>query len=498
MRHQNINKIRKKLAHKNEVEKRLLTDVFNGTTIGTVINTHDPQEMGRIQVYCPALGDNENGLVEDLPWCIYSSPFGGTVNSGTRGPDGYKIDGPTSYGMWAIPKTGAQVTITCIDGNPDYRLWTGCIYGQFLSHTMPHGRFFDEQDQSGILQNELDGPVSSSERPIQPLYRNLEDAFGNKKGNHEWKSRGMDNQVSNVDNVRIGETRSNLADDTNRGYSDNRHSNAYAVDESSVYSFTSPGFHSLSMDDKEENCRIKLRTTSGHMILMDDTNERIYISTARGNNWIELDQAGNIDLFTSGNFSVHAEKDMNFTSDKSIKMYAKEAIHIKSEDKIKIQSDKSMNLKSNTDINIKAIENMTTHVGIDYMLQSDNLMDIFANNNLRLNTNATMYTRSSLNTFINGAQTFLNSGISGNVITPISTLFVETAHIPSKIPEHEPWGRIATKPELEGNESQFTTNTILGLGSKISSSILELSYDDLNVGKLERKVNINRGNNWKR
>lgn len=496
-RNRNIKKIRNKLNKKIEKEKQLLKDVFNGTTIGTVINTSDPQEMGRVQVYCPSLGDNIDDNIENLPWCIYLTPFGGTIGFGNRGPEETEIDGSTSYGIWGLPKVGAQVLVTCMEGNPDYRIWLGCIFGQHLPHTMPHGRFFDKLDESGILSSNLDGPLDSTEKPIEPTYSNLEQAFGPKDGNHEWKSRGMDNQVSTVDNIRISETKSKLSDDTNKGYSKDRHSPEYAVNDSTIYSMTSPGFHSLSMDDKKENCRIKLRTTSGHMILLDDTNERIYLATAKGENWIELDQAGNIDMFTSGNFSVHAEKDINFTSNKSIKMYAKEAIHIKSEDQIKLQADKDLNIKSNKNLNIKSDLNTKMHVGVDFLLQADKKLDILAGDNLRLNSNATLYTKSSLNTYINGAQTFLNSGVSGNVITPISTLFVETAFIPSKIPEHEPWGRIATKPVMINNESQYTTNIIAGLGIN-TSSILELSYDSINVGKIERGITLIRGTNWKR
>lgn len=483
----NIKKIRNKLNKKIETEKRLLKDVFNGTTLGTVVNTSDPQEMGRLQIFCPSLGDNIDDNIENLPWCIYLTPFGGSIGFGDRGSEETEIDGSTSYGLWAIPKIGAQVLVTCMEGNPDYRIWLGCIYGQHLPHTMPHGRFFDDEK----------GPLNSNESNIEPTYSNMEQAFGPKGGNHEWKSRGMDNQVSSVDNIRISETKSKISDVINRGYSEDRHSPEYDVKDSTVYSLTSPGFHSLSMDDKKENCRIKLRTTSGHMVLLDDTNERIYLATAKGENWIELDQGGNIDIFTSGNFSVHAEKDINFTSDKSIKMYAKEAIHIKSEDQIKIQADKDINIKSNKNINVKSDLNTKIHVGVDFLLQADSKLDILAGADLRLNTNMTFYTKSTLNTYINGTQTYLNSMVGGNIITPISTLFVETAFIPSKIPEHEPWGRIATKAGMAGNESQFTTNIVAGLGSN-TSSILELSYNSSNVGKTERGTNITRGTNWKR
>jgi hypothetical protein len=83
-------------------------------------------------------------------------------------------------------------------------------------------------------------------------------------------------------------------------------------------------------------------------------------------------------------------------------------------------------------------------------------------------------------------------------VNPYTTSFVETAYIPSKVPEHEPWGRISTMPDLTGNESLYATNTLQGLGNQVNSAILELSYNDAKVGKLERGVNISRGKNWVR
>ena len=36
-------------------------------TIGVVVDTNDPQQMGRVRVVCPMWGDNYHSPVEDLP-----------------------------------------------------------------------------------------------------------------------------------------------------------------------------------------------------------------------------------------------------------------------------------------------------------------------------------------------------------------------------------------------------------------------------------------------
>ena len=107
-------------------------------------------------------GDRPDAPVTSLPWAMYCSPFAGTLSCGTRGPNPEKsvTEGTVSYGTWMIPKVGAQAFVMCLDGNPMYRVWLGCLPGQFLTHTMPMGRFFSEGTE---------GPFSSTEKTIEPL-----------------------------------------------------------------------------------------------------------------------------------------------------------------------------------------------------------------------------------------------------------------------------------------------------------------------------------------
>ena len=111
-----------------------------------------------------------------------------------------------------------------------------------------------------------------------------------------------------------------------------------------TYSWTTPGFHSLSMQDNAENCRIRFRTTHGHQIIMDDTNERIYISTAGGKAWIEMDEAGNIDMYAERNISMHAGKDINFAADGVFRVQAAEGIHMSTEAEMRIHTKTDLHI----------------------------------------------------------------------------------------------------------------------------------------------------------
>jgi hypothetical protein len=350
-----------------QIEKRKEFErAYSGTTTGVVIDTADPQGMGRLRIFCPAIGDTQDVELEAIPWAMYGTPFGGSVGYGTRGAEDSQVDGSVAYGFWGIPKIGATCLVTCIDGNSEYRVWTGCIYPQFLVHTMPHGRYLEGKE----------GPFDSREQPVQPLDENFEEAYEGmvRVETEEWFTRGADRQVSAVNNTLtsgVDEEGNDLAmndkvDEDGRGYQKSRqHPNIPGSDngkntDSLVYSWTTPGNHTISMDDAANNTRIRIRTTGGQQIILDDTNERIYLSSAKGRNWIELDQQGNIDMFTDGNTSIHSRKNINFTADENINMYAGGKINLVCEDEYRLHAVKDIHI--HTDQNYRQYSEIDTKI----------------------------------------------------------------------------------------------------------------------------------------
>lgn len=457
----------------------------DSVTIGTVVDTNDPQQMGRVRVVCQQWGDSWTSVVEDLPWALYVAPFGGQTQVGSRGPGVQESEGGVAYGMWAIPKVGAQVVVMCIDGNPMSRMYFGCIYDQFTPHTMPHGRFMFEDhpelEKKGSSPAPF-GPYTSTEKYIQPLTDNMKLAFGSKsEPNYEYRSRAADYSVTRVDISQINQTYSKVQDDENVEYDGWTSTQGYQASrsdpttpssytdknyDSMVYSFTSPGFHALSMDDRQENCRVRLRTTSGHQIIMDDTNERIYIATAHGNNWIEMDQEGNIDIYTSSKLSVHAAKEINLTSDDTIRMYAKKGIHMHSDDEIRMDAAK--------DIHVKTAQNIRTHASQDILVEAGQEVSVKAGADLKLTSGASTQINSSANMYTTAPEIHLN-GPTAALATPPNE---QPAFWTDRVPDHEPYARVMTK-------NDFTHDP-------------ELPYDDKKVGRLERGRAIIRGLFWRR
>lgn len=463
-------------------------------TLGTVVDTNDPQQMGRIRVVCPALGDSFERAQEnlpDIPWALYMSPFGGTTVDLARGPGDNVTPSGVSYGMWNIPKVGAQVIVFCIDGNPMLRVWIGCLYGQFQPHTMPHGRYI--QNYEGGVP---DGPLSHEEEAIQPLYDNLTEAFDGRTS-YEWKTRGADYSAAAIDSAVLVQVPplSFEADDKDvtdsgfnvrQGYAESRLDTNTASEltggnfDSQVYSWTSPGFHAISMDDRIENSRMRFRSSTGHQIILDDTNERIYVSTSKGKNWIEMDQVGNIDMYSERRVSIRAAKDINFTTDDTFRIHAASGIHMyTASGDIRMQT-------ANGNAEMKFSGHCNLDIGDAFDVNTSAAVKLTSGDAINFNSSAALNLQSGADTNINAGGQFIATGSAIHLNGPPAASAdsagnAEDTFWTNRVPDHEPWPRV-----IIGNPSQNTDHSP------------EYSINDANVNKVEDGEDLSRGQYWRR
>jgi hypothetical protein len=118
---------------------------FYGKYRGTVVNTLDPLQIGRIQVLVPAVG----GLAPST-WALPCVPLAGPQT-----------------GFHALPPVGAGVWIEFEGGDPDFPIWTGCFWGSVAEvpalalATPPPVPAITLQTplQNGITISDLPGPT---------------------------------------------------------------------------------------------------------------------------------------------------------------------------------------------------------------------------------------------------------------------------------------------------------------------------------------------------
>lgn len=372
-------------------------------TVGVVVDTDDPLQEGRLRIFCGSLNDNPEKL-QHLPWAAYVSPVGGVIDNGcfTRGSDPANAtsSGPMHYGFHAIPEQGAHALVGCIDGDPRRRFWLGCFPSHQETHTLFNGRF-----KWNSANGQPDGPLTSTDQPIQPTYDNLSEAFQNQRTSREWKTRGADYQA-----MAVNQDVQQLPNTNDTTYLDEQASQIAAAEEDSwvkkilgahgydwtsfkglgsflaskVFGWSTPGFHAITMDDRAFNSRVRVRTTAGSQILMDDTNERIYISTAKGGNYIEMDFSGNIDVYAKRRLSYHAEEDINFSAGGSIRMKAKEGISLYAGDTTgqsplpAIPPDGQIRLHASNDMHVYTQGNFRQHTMGNNYIEVDKNINIIA------------------------------------------------------------------------------------------------------------------------
>lgn len=363
-------------------------------TLGVVVDGDDPLQSGRLRIFCPNLNDDPKKL-HHLPWAACASPFAGTISNPNfvrgagKGPE--TTDGPVSYGLWAIPEQGAIVLVARIDGDERRRVWLGCLHSHQETHTLLNGRY--DWEPGGNVK----GPLSSTKGEIEPYSTNAKKAFDDKTDSAEWKTRQADFQAAAVPksegapvperedylDVENSDMQDAEQDDWVKsilgahGYDWSANKGLGSFLQSKVYGFSTPGFHAFSMDDRAFSNRMRMRSATGHQIILDDTNERIYIASNEGNNYIELDSNGNIDVYSKRRVSIHAEEDINFSTDKTFRVKAKEGIFMYSGDtpdkENYLDKDKpepgEIRLHSTADTHIFSEKNLRTLVKEDFLTE---------------------------------------------------------------------------------------------------------------------------------
>jgi len=305
---------------------------------GVVIDTSDPQEMGRLKVWCPAV-DGEGYKPENLPWAAYVSPLAGQVFDYPAGPSAMETQGPSAYGFWAIPKRGATVIIGFLYGDRNQRFYMGSYFPEHGNRSLPAGR------------NSAAGPTSDSVETMNPATSSLNAQFNGDLAASEAQTRGAYER-------QVAQAATEKSD--SEGYqSDVKQPKAL---DPQTYCLTTPGRHSIIMQDNTATGRVRIKTGGGHQVILDDANERIYVSTSKGQTWIELDQDGRIHVYagsdismtTGGNFNIAAKGDFTVAAGGNINLGAAGYARVSACKDVSLSGDTGAFLTSGAALNILA------------------------------------------------------------------------------------------------------------------------------------------------
>jgi hypothetical protein len=101
---------------------------------------------------------------------------------------------------------------------------------------------------------------------------------------------------------------------------------------SKVIGLLTPGQHQFVMDDGDKdgnNKLIRLRTTNGTQLLLDDVAGHIYLISKNGESWVEVSADGRIHLYGSKDISIRSQENINLYADNNVNIEAGLSINLK-------------------------------------------------------------------------------------------------------------------------------------------------------------------------
>lgn len=406
------------------------TRIDSGPFIGKVKNNSDAAKLGRIMVYIPELG----GLDEENPinWrtLSYSSPFFGQTNQAVKNDNFANECGAVkeSYGFWMTPPDiGGLVICIFINGEPDKGYYIGCIPDPVAHHMVPAIAGSAVAKVSSLTQSQIADTDGATYLPVVEFNENV---LGNVMSADVYGK--VEKPVHNTQMHRFAAQ--GLINDRVRGVIS---SSSQRESPSAVYGFSTPGRkisgstdnpsevwtreggHTLVMDDGDaagDDKLVRLRTSAGHQIMMNDSAGIIYIVTASGNSWVEMGADGSIRAYSGADISLHAAGNVNLNAGGSFNVSASS---------INLKSAAALNMESGANTNINAKGNLVQFAGGNIKLGASRLEVMAASAAIGCSGELSLV----------GNMLKLNSGPAPTVTEP--------AAIPamSIIPAEEPWAR---------------------------------------------------------
>jgi len=323
-----------------------------GPYLGVVKGNKDPTRMGRLSVLIPSLAQASPnaGTESQLITCEYLSPFYGAkgVKHNIPGSTEYEHS-QHSYGFWAVPPDlETTVLVIFAEGKMNQAFWIGCVQDPYTNHMTPgiasSEKTWDKTDggPAGQLSSGVDKQATygSTNVPAGELNRAATGALP--KNDYEAYPKPIHPLAETL-------LKQGLSADDVRG---NTSSSARRESPSQVFGISTPGRkdtasvkqpvgakdsgatdhvsrkigHTFVMDDGAvdgTNQLTRLRTASGHQLLMHDTAGVVYIANGSGNAYIEMQSNGRIDVYSGvGGINLRTEGDFNLHSDSNINMHA--------------------------------------------------------------------------------------------------------------------------------------------------------------------------------
>jgi hypothetical protein len=351
-------------------------------------------------------------------------------------------DTQKSYGMWMVPPdVGVNVLVMFVNGDPSQGYWFACVPARNANQMVPAIAgttevFIDKTDkekyntkqplptaemnkringerqeidpdkikkpvhpiadrflEQGLLEDDVRGTTTSSARREVPSAVFGISTPGPLDRRENAKKAVLGNNTSTTETPvpvsRLGGTQF-VMDDGDDRYRREKPASSGPVKYIDVLNSevvgTGEKTNDLGSPDIPYNEYFRIRTRTGHQLLMHNSEDIIYIANARGTAWVELTSNGKIDIYAADSISIHTETDLNIRAGRDINLEAGRNINLHAETgKMHCEVTTNLEFLVNGDATLTVGRNLDILVGAATKLSTNTDFDLASGGNNRFN-----------------------------------------------------------------------------------------------------------------
>jgi hypothetical protein len=354
----------------------------SGPFLAKIISHLDTEYMGSLEVELLHPVGNNDAREGQVFQVKYLSPFYGVTSAEFLGKDSDNDnynETQKSYGWWMIPPdVGTTVMVIFANGDPKKGFWIGCVQDRYMNFMVPgmaatsyskdgkkttvpvaeynkdinesiqdptkikkpvHPYQQDMLDIQGLLEDDVRGlTTSSARREVPSAVFGVSTPGPIDKTGKRGKVGKFEHKIAGAFVSRLGGS-TFVMDDGDDKFLRKKNASEGPPEYVNLEAEESGGDNKIP-----HNELVRLRTRTGHQILLHNSEDLIYIGNSKGTTWIELTSDGKIDIYAEDSVSVHTKQDLNFLADRDINMQAGRNLNIKIAGEIQMESGKDCNL----------------------------------------------------------------------------------------------------------------------------------------------------------
>jgi hypothetical protein len=324
-----------------------------GPYLAKIVSHLDPTYMGSLQVELLLESGNFESRETQIYQVRYISPFMGQTSIEYNTPEDNYDNTQKSYGMWMVPPDpGSLVIVFFIDADPAKGYWMGCVGDvdsnfQIPGHAATQYHVDGEKPRVPVAEHNKLAQVPKADATTIPKPKSpMHDVLKN-QGTWEDDTRGITTSSARRDlpsmvfgistpgptdksgkKGKVGKFEHEIPD----AFVSRLGGSSFVMDDGDdkwereeTPSDGPPAYKSVEggetgLRDRPHNELIRLRTRTGHQILLHNSEDLIYIGNSRGTAWIELTSDGKIDIYAEDSINIRTKQDFNFYCDRDFNL----------------------------------------------------------------------------------------------------------------------------------------------------------------------------------